>query len=143
MSNTDHITPTGQDYLALSLLELAHTDSLERQIMLGELYDTGDFPYSYETEDQPEPSEKQIEKFERDIQKESPVQPEKIPSIIETALVGDLEFVRVSDFISHKWCVWEVRFTYDGKPCCGDLGGCPRHPTLQHDDLIENCETDF
>lgn len=57
--------------------------------------------------------------------------------------VSDLDFVRVSDPISHKWVVWEVNFTFDGKPHVGFLGGCPYHPTLMHEDHIEDCEVDF
>jgi len=67
----------------------------------------------------------------------------EIPSTLPVSEVRDLEFIRVSDPISHKWAVWEVRFTYDGKPCCGFLGGCPTYPHLMNEEKIEDCEIDF
>jgi len=150
MTTTDHTIPTGQDYLALSLLNLAHTDSLERQAMFGELYSTGDCPpHSYEVEEQT-PAER-VEGLIADswnpefvrMAREELFKKEEIPSFLKTSDVRDLDFVRISDSISHKWAVWEVRFTYDGKPCCGFLGGCPTYPHLMNEEKIEDCELNF
>jgi hypothetical protein len=65
------------------------------------------------------------------------------PSTLPVSEVSNLDFVRVSDALSHKWAEWEVSFTYDGKPCVGFLGACPIHPTLMQDETIENVEFDF
>ena len=169
MSATTNSTPTGQDYLALAMiLPLAHVDSLERQAMFGELYSTGDCPpHSYEVEEQTlderfkslaaqtwnptftnrlrdHLNDKETQELDASITKATRhLSTPEIPSTLPVSEVRDLEFIRVSDPISHKWVVWEVRFTYDGKPCAGFLGGCPTYPDLMHEEKIEECETDF
>ena len=62
---------------------------------------------------------------------------------LNTSEVSDLEFIRVSDLISHKWADWEVNFTFEGKPYFGFLGACPYHPDMMQDVTIENCELNF
>lgn len=62
---------------------------------------------------------------------------------VKASEVSNLEFIRVSDSLSHKWAIWEVNFTLEGKPFTGFLGGCPFHPSLMHEETIEDCEVNF
>ena len=150
MTTTDHTTPTGQDYLAMSLVDLATPDSRERfeQLIEGNwnpefaricrdqiMVDSNTYRNALNEEENKELDER--------ISNARHLSTPEIPSTLPISEVRDLEFIRVSDPISHKWVVWEVRFTYDGKPCCGDLGACPNHPDLMHEETMENCETNF
>lgn len=62
---------------------------------------------------------------------------------IPAADVQDLTFERVSEDLSHKWAIFEVSFTLEGKRCIGFLGATPQRPQDMHDDMIEDCEVDF
>lgn len=65
-----------------------------------------------------------------------------IPSTLTITEVQDLEFVRISDHVRpNQWVEWEVRFTFQGFSCEGFVMGCPSHPTLSNEGLIENIET--
>lgn len=66
-----------------------------------------------------------------------------IPATIKASEVSDLEFREIVDPISHKWATWWVGFTYNGKPCSGDLGACPHHPELMHDIEIVECDSEI
>ncbi len=63
------------------------------------------------------------------------------PNVLPAGEVHDLEFVRISDDLSHKWVEWEVHFNYQGLQCIGFLGADPRHPNLHHDEIIVNIES--
>ena len=65
------------------------------------------------------------------------------PATVNVSEASNLDFVRISDPLSHKWAEWEVSFTFEGKPCVGFLGACPIHPTLSHEEVIESVEFDF
>lgn len=63
-----------------------------------------------------------------------------IPTTIDTALVSNLEFIRISEDIRPvQWVEWEVRFSYQGTDCEGFLQACPFRPNLMADSVIERC----
>jgi hypothetical protein len=51
-----------------------------------------------------------------------------------------LEFISISDMVDSNWAEWNVRFEYEGIEHEGFLGACPNHPTLMHEDIIQDVE---
>ena len=62
------------------------------------------------------------------------------PSTFKASEVLDLDFIRISDPLSHKWAEWEVMFNSEGRLYAGFLGACPKHPSLFHEEEIVNVE---
>ena len=59
---------------------------------------------------------------------------------LPVAHTSSLEFISISDLVDTNWADWAVRFEYEGIEYEGFLGACPNHPTLMHEDIIQDVE---